>query len=163
MSFFTLPDSQIARIPAVGRLALASAGLALATLLPDAVRAQAPTWQDAFSGNSNQPTSGTSDANATAVDAAGNVYVAGSFSGQVTFGNIRLVSAGGQDTFVAKWDATAKTWTSVVRGGGTGIDACTAIAVSSVGGYHQRVRHGHFRQRHRGQHCRCCPGRGGGH
>jgi hypothetical protein len=77
-----------------------------------ATHAQVPTWQQAFSGNNFQPTSGgsTSAAYATATDAAGNVYVAGSFSGQITFGNTLL---GGVDVgamFLAKWSNTTNSW-----------------------------------------------------
>lgn len=60
--------------------------------------------------------------------------VLGSFTGQVTFGSILLVSAGGSDVFVAKWDAAAQAWTSAVSGGSTGTDQGLGVAVGSAGG-----------------------------
>ncbi len=107
-----------------------SAAVLLLLLLAPAARAQAPAWQDAFSGNNNQPTSGTSQARATALDAAGNVFVTGNFSGQVTFGSAQLTSAGSADVFVAKWNAAAGQWAWAVAGGGTGDDVGYGIAVS---------------------------------
>jgi hypothetical protein len=50
---------------------------------------------------------GTSDDNASsaAVDALGNVYVAGGYSGTATFGNTSKTSKGDSDIFVAKYNA----------------------------------------------------------
>ncbi|MGI4823100.1 MAG: beta strand repeat-containing protein [Janthinobacterium lividum] len=110
-------------------LAYGLLGLLLA-LLPLAAWAQAPTWQAATSGNNFQPTSGTSVTRATAVDADGNVFVTGSFTGQVTFGNTRLVSAGGSDVFVGKWNAAASTWAGATSSGGTSNDVGYGLAVS---------------------------------
>ena len=98
-------------------------------------RAQAPAWQLALSGNANQPTKGTSDARASALDASGNVFVTGSFTGQVTFGNTMLNSGGDTDVFLAKWNAQANTWAWAVRGGGNGRDAGTSVAVSGSSVY----------------------------
>ena len=39
---------------------------------------------------------------ATAIDASGNVYVAGYFTGTISFGATTLTSAGDRDVFVAK-------------------------------------------------------------
>jgi len=110
--------------------------LLLALLLPSlAARAQnaPPVFAGASSGNNFQPTTGTSVARATAT---GNVYVTGSFTGQVTFGSTRLVSvsAGSSDVFVAKWDAAAQAWTSAVSGGGGNADQGLGIAVRSAEG-----------------------------
>jgi hypothetical protein len=113
--------------------------LAIGLLLPGLALAQAPAWQDAFSNSSNQPGSGSSVARATAVDAQGNVFVAGSFTGQAAFGSTLLVSAGSTDAFVAKWDATTQAWAWAVAGGGTAEDVGFGIAVSEgevyVSGY----------------------------
>jgi hypothetical protein len=114
-----------------------AAGLLLALLLPLVASAQAtpPAWQVALSGNNNQPgTGGTSLARASAVDASGNVFITGSFTGSVSFGSTRLVSAS-IDVFVAKWDATAQAFTWATSGGGTGADAGYGIAVSGTGVY----------------------------
>lgn len=62
-------------------------------------------------------------------DADGNVYVTGSFSGTASFNNIELVSAGGLDIFVVKYDAGgAVQWAK--RAGGTGDDWGRQIALS---------------------------------
>ena len=76
---------------------------------------------------------GLSDAGrATATDAAGNVYVTGSFSGNAFFGGIELVSAGQRDIFLAKYNAAGEVqW--VRRGGGTGTDYGYGVAVASDG------------------------------
>ena len=72
--------------------------LLLVLLARSAVHAQAPTWQTAVAASGN-----TSIVNATAVDASGNVYVAGEFTGTVSFGNVSLVGAGDVDVFVVKF------------------------------------------------------------
>ena len=57
----------------------------------------------------------------TAVDAAGNVYVTGTFSGSALFGATTLLSAGQRDVFVAKYSATGTPlW--AVRGGSVAAD-----------------------------------------
>ncbi|RZK32315.1 MAG: hypothetical protein EOO63_01740, partial [Hymenobacter sp.] len=101
--------------------------LVLALVSP--AHAQSLTWQEAFSGNNNQAGSGTSVARATALDASGDVYVTGSFTGQVTFSGTTLASVGGQDVFVAKWDTRARSWAWAVAGGGTADDVGQGIAV----------------------------------
>jgi hypothetical protein len=65
-------------------------------------------------------------------DAAGSSYVTGFFAGTVTIGGTTLTSAGGNDVFVAKYDAAGVAqW--AVRGGGTGDDIATAIALDASG------------------------------
>jgi hypothetical protein len=98
-------------------------------------RAQAPAWQLALSGNNNQPTTGTSRALATAVDTNGNVYITGSFTGQVTFGHSLLISNGYNDVFVAKWNTAAAAWAWGVSGGGNGDDVGYGIAVNGSNVY----------------------------
>ncbi len=69
---------------------------------------------------------------ATAVDGAGNVVVAGSFNGTANFGGGNLVSAGSNDTFIAKYNAAGvHQWSQ--RFGSTGDDAVRAIAVDGPG------------------------------
>ena len=100
-----------------------------------AAHAQAPAWAFATSGNNAQPIFGTSAAQAMATDpATGSVYVTGTFTGSITFGNTLLTSTGGDDVFVAKWDLGARAWTSAVSGGGPGDDSSQGIAVVSVAG-----------------------------
>ena len=72
-----------------------------------------------------------------AVDAAGHSYVTGSFEGVVTFGagepnETTLVSAGGSDIFVAKYDPNG-TLVWVKRAGGTNRDEGKGIAVDAAG------------------------------
>jgi len=78
---------------------------------------------------------GTSYARATAVDARGNVFITGYFSGSVGFGSTRLVSAGVTDVFLAKWDATTQAFAWATRCGGTGADYGSDIAVSGTNVY----------------------------
>jgi len=80
-----------------------------------------------------------------AIDGAGDVYVAGSFTGQVAFGAINLVSRGGPDIFLAKlhgsdgsvawaisFGATAPTSSALNDGvGGIAVDAAGHVSVSA--------------------------------
>lgn len=101
--------------------------IALLLLLLTAGRAgaQAPTWDWAIS-----PGLGTG--NNTAVDAAGNVYVTGSFSDTATFGTTTLISGGGTDLFVAKLTpAGAYDW--VVQAGGADLDVSQRVILDNGG------------------------------
>jgi hypothetical protein len=53
-------------------------------------------WARQYSTNSSRPK--------VATDAAGNVYLAGEYQGTAAFGTNLLVSAGGPETFIAKYD-----------------------------------------------------------
>ncbi len=65
-----------------------------------------------------------------AVDAAGNVYLAGFFTGTVDFGGGPLMSAGSLDVFVLKLDASGGfLWNK--RLGSTGADECEGLALDS--------------------------------
>jgi hypothetical protein len=69
---------------------------------------------------------------AVAVDAAGNVYLAGYFNGTVDFGGSPVTSAGDADIFVAKYSSSGvHVWSK--RFGGTGLDNATAIALDASG------------------------------
>ena len=76
----------------------------------------------------------TSDfGNAVAVDKSGNVFLAGSFTGTAAFGGSNLVSAGGSDAFLAKYDAAGThLWSQ--RFGGTGQDDAYAVAADGSRG-----------------------------
>jgi hypothetical protein len=65
-----------------------------------------------------------------AVDAAGKVYVVGSFDGTVDFGGGAVTSAGGQDAFVvALGGGGSYAWSAT--GGGAGDDVAMSVAVSA--------------------------------
>ena len=69
---------------------------------------------------------------AIALDALGNVLVAGAFSDTAMFGTTQLVSAGGTDLFLAKYDANGNClWAQ--RGGGAGNDVARSVGVDTNG------------------------------
>ncbi|UQA62991.1 hypothetical protein [Polyangium aurulentum] len=69
---------------------------------------------------------------ALATDAAGNVVVAGRFTGTPDFGGGKLTNAGGYDIFVAKYDSTGKhVWSK--RFGGAGDEQATGVAIDGMG------------------------------
>ncbi|MGI4864969.1 MAG: hypothetical protein ACRYFZ_13675 [Janthinobacterium lividum] len=67
--------------------------------------------------------------NASAVDEAGNVFIAGFFSDTLCLGNLTLYSAGEQDFFLAKYVPATNTWLWAVRGGGLASDEAYGLAV----------------------------------
>jgi hypothetical protein len=77
-------------------------------------------------------------AQASAVDAGGNVYVAGTFTGSISFGSTTLTTAAASpgttntDIYVAKLSATG-TWLWALRAGGTGPDYASSVALDSSG------------------------------
>ena len=88
--------------------------------------AQVPAWQSAWAVASGD---NTSEVRATATDAAGNVYLAGSFPGSVALGGTTLTSAGSYDVFVAKFNPVTNQFVWAQRAGGAGNDGATALAV----------------------------------
>jgi hypothetical protein len=69
---------------------------------------------------------------ALAVDASGNLYLAGVFSGTGTFGDTSLTSVGGMDIFVAKLDSNGNfLWTK--QAGGPDYDFASGVAVDASG------------------------------
>jgi hypothetical protein len=69
--------------------------------------------------------------NGIAVDAAGNVYVAGSFTNTLAFSTTNITSAG-VDIFLVKYDSSGNfQW--VRQAGGVGDDLANAVASDSVG------------------------------
>jgi hypothetical protein len=70
--------------------------------------------------------------NSVVVDNNGDVVVAGYFRGTVDFGGGNLVSAGGADIFIAKYDAAGvHQWSK--RFGGTGEDVARSIVSTTTG------------------------------
>ncbi len=74
--------------------------------------------------------------NAVAMDAAGNVYVTGAFPpGTARFDTIQLTSTGGDDLFLAKYDANGNVlW--VAQGKGSGDSIGRRLAVDAGGNVH---------------------------
>ncbi len=113
----------------LGALGCAFAALDAAALTP------AHFWSQRFGGTSSNR------GYAVAVDGSGNVVVTGSFVGTANFGGANLVSAGGYDVFVAKYNAAGvHQWSQ--RFGGTSDDQGRAVAVDGSGntavmGYYQ--------------------------
>jgi len=65
-------------------------------------------------------------------DAAGNCYVAGTISGDVLFGSIKITSAGGKDACITKYDAKGSLmW--VLQGGGEYDDEGMTISADQAG------------------------------
>ncbi|MDB5233170.1 MAG: hypothetical protein JWR44_163 [Hymenobacter sp.] len=97
--------------------------------------AQAPAWQTAIAlGTGN---GGRSQATATAMDASGNVFVAGSFEGTIGFGGTTLTSTAGtgsNEVFIAKWSPASNTFVWAQRAGGplAGQSFANAIVVTGT-------------------------------
>ncbi len=70
-----------------------------------------------------------------AIDASGNVYLAGGFEGTGTFGAVTLTSAGSTDAFLAKYDPSGTVvWAR--RGGSVEGDLAYGVAVTADGRAH---------------------------
>ncbi|MGY3089212.1 hypothetical protein ACVWYF_002252 [Hymenobacter sp. UYAg731] len=108
-----------------GRTTLMAMGVLLAAAH---ARAQAPAWQSAFS----VATAATSrsEVSATVADAAGNVYVLGNYGGTLQVGSTTLTSGLGDNTFVAKWSSTSRTFVWAQQLGGSEDDIGQAIALN---------------------------------
>jgi hypothetical protein len=85
-----------------------------------------PLWGKTFGGPLGQA------AHSVAVDQAGNVLVAGSFAGSIDFGGGSLLSAGSEDAFVAKLDASGQhLWSR--RFGSAGSDTASGVRADASG------------------------------
>lgn len=74
----------------------------------------------------------TDDGSGITLDGLGNLYVAGRFDSAATFGPINLLSAGGYDAFLAKYDTTGNfIWVKI--GGGAGEDYLKDVECDSEG------------------------------
>ena len=107
----------------------------LASRLP--VAAQAPAWQSAraVAVATAAATNNFSIVRATAIDAAGNVYLAGSFANSVVLGTTTLTSLGDFDVFVTKFNPATNQFVWAQRAGGAGSENATALAVSGTSVY----------------------------
>ena len=99
---------------------------------PQRAVAQAPAWQSARAVAAATAALGNnySDVAATAVDAAGNVYVTGAFKNNVVLGNTPLSSVGGDDVYVAKFSPASNQFVWAQQAGGPGADRANALVVS---------------------------------
>ncbi|GAB3850188.1 hypothetical protein GCM10028822_15240 [Hymenobacter terrigena] len=108
--------------------------LLLALHLPAA--AQAPAWQSARAiAAVTSAGGGLSLVSATAVDAVGNVYLAGRFTNTVALGTTTLTSLGNTDVFVAKFNPAINQFVWAQRAGSPGYEGATALAVSGTSVY----------------------------
>jgi hypothetical protein len=78
-------------------------------------------------------TGGDGSAAAVAIDATGNVAVAGSFAGALHFGGAHLEAAGGTDAFVALYDVRGQELWARATGGDLD-DTAAAVAIDPVRG-----------------------------
>ena len=95
--------------------------------------AQAPAWQSAKGLEASMAAvqGNYSAVTATAVDDAGNVYLAGYFATTLVLGSTTLTSLGpDKDMFVAKFNPATSQFVWAQRAGGRGDDRATALAVS---------------------------------
>lgn len=104
------------------------AATATALLLAATAQAQAPAWGGAAFGSSGTA-AGAGMARATAIDASGNVFVTGTFTGTIAFGTTTLTDRGDGDVFLAKYVPSTNTWAWATSAGGTSNDEGTSLAV----------------------------------
>jgi prepilin-type N-terminal cleavage/methylation domain-containing protein len=84
------------------------------------------------SSDGSTPPGEITSSSAIAVDTSGNVYVAGAFTGTVSFAGTAVTSAGGEDLFLASYTpAGALRW--VRTGGGTSADRATDVSIGPSG------------------------------
>jgi hypothetical protein len=89
---------------------------------------QSPSWRWAAQSNG----SGVGQLRNIAVDATGNSYEVGFFTGSIQFGVTTLVSQGRSDVFVAKL-SSAGSWEWAVAAGSDGSDNATSVVVDATG------------------------------
>ena len=127
------------------RLCLPGCWLLLSLLAGLPTHAQAPAWQTAVTLGPAADISGSPTPNsyyavtATAPDAAGNVFLVGSYAGTVAFGGTTLTSGAiGDDSFVAKWNTAGGTFVWARRGSnaaGTSYATPFGVAVDGTNVY----------------------------
>ena len=93
---------------------------------------QVPSWMWAKSAGGENPCIGYKNVS-VAVDASGNAYLAGYFTGDsITFGGDTLTNAGGDNIFLAKYDAVGNViWAK--KAGGTNNDLAYSVAADAQG------------------------------
>ncbi|WP_437568924.1 hypothetical protein [Sorangium sp. So ce542] len=92
----------------------------------DGFACSAPLWSALYGDPNIQSATGVG------VDADGNIYIGGTFSGTIKLGDETLVSIGTADVYVASFDATgAHRWSA--RFGGSGAETLNGLAVTPDG------------------------------
>jgi len=86
-----------------------------------------PLWSESFGGILSD------EGNGVAVDRSGNIALTGVFAGTASFGGAPLVSAGGNDAFLAKYDPFGRHLWSLRLGSLTNFDSGNAVAVDAQG------------------------------
>lgn len=100
-------------------------------LLSLSFQSTAQTWNWA---NSFGSISGVDQVNDIAVDASGNSYVTGSYSGTIQTPVDTITSIGGQNIFTAKFDSTGNiAWLRSAGGSSNNFDSGNAITVDHLG------------------------------
>ncbi|WP_035562890.1 T9SS type A sorting domain-containing protein [Hymenobacter sp. IS2118] len=107
--------------------------LGLLLLVAAHAQAQTPAWQSAVRLTSFNYSSGSVSAAVT--NAAGDVFIAGSFAGALDLSGIVVNSLGDYDGFVAKWSAAANRFVWVQRIGGSSTENATGLAVNGSNVY----------------------------
>lgn len=96
-------------------------------------QAQAPAWQSAVRLTSFDFS--TCSVSAAVTNAAGDVFIAGSFAGGLDLSGLVVFSAGDFDGFVAKWSAAANRFVWAQRIGGSAPDGAAGVAVNGTNVY----------------------------
>lgn len=105
--------------------------LAITMMVATTINAQVPTYSWVKPFYSTAP-SGSDPSGLSAIDAAGNTYLTGSFKNSITIGTNVLSSAGGYDVYLAKIDSKGNViWAK--RAGGIDDDVVYAMAVDAQG------------------------------
>ncbi len=118
-------------MPATRHFAPTLPGLLTLLLLGSApARAQAQQWPWVTSPAPN--TTGFAFIQAVVADATGGFIVTGGFSNTLILGGLTLISAGGQDVFVARFNPSSG-WTQAAQAGGAGDDSGIALVLEPNG------------------------------
>jgi hypothetical protein len=109
------------------RISFGFLGILMLCLLGSATHAQTLSWQSAIAA------AGDVQVQASTTDGAGNVYLAGGFTGTAVFGTTTLTTTNAQEAFVARWNATnGFVWVIKSTGSATtGRNMATAITFYS--------------------------------